>query len=367
MRIAQLAPLIEPVPPTLYGGTERVVSTLTEALVERGHEVTLFASGDSQTSATLVSVTPEALRLAGITNALPASLLSLRMAFERAAEFDIIHSHLDLVPVPFGRFVPTPVVHTLHGRLDLPEIQPLFEYCTDAHLVAISENQRRLVPEWGWVGTVYNGINVDHYTFHPHPGDYLAFLGRMTPEKGIEDAIQVAQLAGIPLKIAAKIDPTERVYYDERVAPLLEGQGVEYVGEVTEREKDAFLGQALALVFPIGWPEPFGLVMAEAMATGTPVIAARYGAVPEVIADGETGIICDSVQEMALACQRVGTLDRAACRARVAERFSHTRMADGYEAVYRQLSAAERPGSPPLPGQQRDNERATASAGPEVG
>jgi glycosyltransferase involved in cell wall biosynthesis len=337
VRIAQLAPLIEPVPPVLYGGTERVVAALTEALVDRGHQVTLFASGDSQTRAELVPVVPRALRLAGVTDALPAALLAARLALERADEFDVIHSHLDLVTVPFGRCFPAPVVHTLHGRLDLPEIQPLFAHCTDAHLVAISENQRRLLPDWGWLGTVYNGIDVERYTFHPRSGGYLAFLGRMSPDKGIEDAIAVARLAGLPLRIAAKVDPTEQAYFDGTVRPLLDEPGIEYVGEVPEEQKAAFLGQALALVFPIGWPEPFGLVMAEAMASGTPVIAARYGAVPEVLVDGETGIICDSIQEMALACGRVATLDRVACRARVASTFSHQQMAAGYEAVYQQL------------------------------
>jgi glycosyltransferase involved in cell wall biosynthesis len=219
MRIAQLSPLIEPVPPSLYGGTERVVAALTDALVARGHDVTLFASGDSQTAAELVGVTLQALRLAGVTDALPATLLALRMAFERADEFDVIHSHIDLPAVPMARFVRTPVVHTLHGRLDLPEIQPLFAHCTDARLVSISANQRRLLPEWGWVGTVYNGIDVDHYAFQPQPGEYLAFLGRMSPDKGIEDAIAVARLADLPLKIAAKIDPSERDYFESTVRP----------------------------------------------------------------------------------------------------------------------------------------------------
>jgi len=337
MRIAQIAPLAESVPPALYGGTERIVAALTDALVERGHTVTLFASGDSQTAAHLVPVTPQALRVSGVQDALPATLLALRLAFERAAEFDVLHSHVDFAAVPFARFLPTPVVHTLHGRLDLPEIQPLFAHCTEARLVSISDNQRRLVPDWGWIATVYNGIDLDHYTFHPHPGTYLAFLGRITPDKGVEEAIAVAHLTGLPLKIAAKVDPVDQDYFDATVRPLLAEPLVEYIGEVDESGKDGFLGQALALLFPIGWPEPFGLVMAEAMATGTPVIAARYGAVPEVIVDGQTGVICDSVQEMAIACGRIATLERAACRARVADSFSVARMVEGYEAVYRRV------------------------------
>jgi glycosyltransferase involved in cell wall biosynthesis len=337
MRIAQLAPLAESVPPKRYGGSERVVAALTEELVRRGHEVTLFASGDSQTSASLVPVVPHALRSEGVVNDIPAALLAIRMAFERADAFDVIHSHIDYA-VPFCRFVQTPVLHTFHGRLDLPEIQPLFQHCRDAALVSISDNQRRLLPEWNWLGTVYNGIDLDHYALHPHPGRYLAFLGRISPEKGIEEAIAVARLARLPLKIAAKVDPADQEYFEDRVQPLLSDADVEFIGEVTEDEKGDFLGQALALLFPITWPEPFGLVMVEAMAAGTPVISARFGSVPEIVVDGETGIICDSLQEMALACERVATLDRSACRARVAEAFSVPAMVTGYEALYQQLA-----------------------------
>jgi glycosyltransferase involved in cell wall biosynthesis len=337
MRIAQLAPLVESVPPRQYGGTERVVAALTEELVRRGHDVTLFAAGDSQTAARLVAVTPRALRPAGVRDYGPSITLALAMAFARAHEFDIIHSHLDHPALPYGRLVRTPVVHTLHGRLDLPEIQPLFGHMADAHLVSISNNQRRLVPHWNWVGTVYNGIDLHNFAFYPRPGDYLAFLGRISPEKGIEDAIAVARLAGIPLKIAAKVDPVDEEYYERRVRPLITPPLVEYVGEIGEREKDAFLGGALALLFPVRWPEPFGLAMVEALATGTPVIASRCGSVQEILLDGVTGFLCDSVQEMALACGRVAALDRARCRARVEERFTARHMADGYEAIYRRL------------------------------
>jgi glycosyltransferase involved in cell wall biosynthesis len=337
MRIAQLAPLMESVPPSLYGGTERVVAELTEELVRRGHEVTLFASGDSETSAQLLPIVPEALRLAGIQNAVPYHLTAISQALAQAYNFDVIHSHLDILALPFSRLVRTPMLHTMHGRLDLPEIQPLLAQCRDAALVSISENQRRLLQDCRWVGTVYNGIDLEQYMFHPRPGQYLAFLGRITPEKGIEEAVAVARLAGLPLKVAAKVDPADQDYYENQVRMLFDDPLVEYVGEVTDAEKDAFLGQALALLFPIKWPEPFGLVMAEAMATGTPVITSRFGSVPEVVQDGVTGILCDSVEEMALACERIQNIDRAACRTRVEVRFSMQAMVDGYESIYHQM------------------------------
>ena len=343
MRIAQLAPLAEAVPPSHYGGTERVIATLIDQLVRRGHEVTLFASGDSDTPAALVPVVPRALRQAELTNGVPAALLAATLACERAADFDVIHSHLDLLGLPFGRTTRTPLLHTLHGRLDLPEMQPLLRHYTDAALVAISENQRRLVPDWPWAGTVYNGIDVASYTFHHRPGQYLAFLGRIAPEKGVEDAIAIARRAGMPLKVAAKVDPVDRDYYEAVVRPLMQGPGVEYIGEITEAEKSAFLGPALALLFPVHWPEPFGLVMVEALACGTPVRARRCGSVQEVLEDGVTGFIGDSNEELALACERVAGLDRRACRQRVEAHFSADHMADGYEALYRTLVTAQVP------------------------
>jgi glycosyltransferase involved in cell wall biosynthesis len=339
MRIAQLAPLQESVPPAAYGGTERIVSWLTEELVRRGHDVTLFAAGDSQTRGHLVPVVAQALRAASVPDYLPATMLGLGQAFARADEFDVIHSHVDVPAVPCSLLVRTPVLFTMHGRLDLPWLHTLFDGYPDLNLVSISDNQRRLLPAWHWLGTVYNGIALDEYTAHPRPGSYLAFLGRISPEKGVEDAVAVARLAGLPLKIAAKIDPVDRPYFAERIQPLLRDPLIEYVGEVNQREKDAFLGQALALLFPIRWPEPFGLVMAEALACGTPVIAGRFGSVPEIVEDGRTGFICDSLEEMALAVKRVGELDRNACRAQVEARFSAQRMADGYEALYHQLAA----------------------------
>ena len=338
MRIAQLAPLQESVPPAKYGGTERVVSVLTEELVRRGHAVTLFATGDSTTAARLVPVVPQALRPLGVPDYLPATMLSLGQVFERAAEFDVIHAHVDVPALPFARLVTTPVLLTMHGRLDLAWLRPLFDAYRDANLVSVSDNQRRLLPRWNWLGSVYNGINLPDYNFHARPGVYLAFLGRLAPDKGVEDAIAVARMTGLPLKLAAKIDPIDRAYYEQRIAPLLADPQFTYVGEVDQRTKDAFLGGALALLFPIRWPEPFGLVMAEALATGTPVIAGRFGSVPEVIEDGVTGFICDSVEEMALAVERVGELDRAACRKAALERFSAAQMASGYEALYQRVA-----------------------------
>jgi glycosyltransferase involved in cell wall biosynthesis len=344
MKIAQIAPVQESVPPKGYGGTERVVSWLTEALVRRGHEVTLFATGDSQTAARLVPVVPNALRPAGTPDYLPATMLTLGMVFDRAHEFDVIHSHVDMPAVPYARLVRTPLLFTMHGRLDLPWNRVLYDAYPDINLVSISNNQRRLLPAWNWLGTVYNGIDVNEYTFHPRAGEYLAFLGRISEEKGVEEAIEVSRLAGMPLKIAAKVDPRDREYYEGRILPLLKRSPlVEFIGEVDQREKDVFLGKALALIFPIRWPEPFGLVMVEAMATGTPVIAGRFGSVPEVVDDGVTGFVCDSNEEMALAIERIHELDRAACRRTVEERFSAQRMAGGYEAVYRRLVEGEAP------------------------
>jgi glycosyltransferase involved in cell wall biosynthesis len=337
MRIAQIAPLQESVPPQRYGGTERVVSSLVEELVRRGHDVTLFASGDSSTNATLVPVVPRALRLSGVRDALPAALLALGMVYERAHEFDIIHSHIDYPTLPFARLRATPTVLTCHGRLDLLHVHPIFEYFREGNLVSISDNQRRLLPAWNWVGTVYNGIDLVNFTLRPRPGHYLAFLGRISPEKGIEDAITVAKLAGVPLKIAAKVDPVDEDYYRERIRPLLDHPLIEFVGEISDREKDAFLGQALALIFPVRWPEPFGLVMVEAMATGTPVIAGRFGSVPEVVEDSETGYICDSLEEMVLAIRRLDEIDRTACRRHTERRFSSQRMAEDYVTVYQTL------------------------------
>ena len=346
MRIAQVAPLYEPVPPVLYGGTERIVSFLTEELVRRGHHVTLFASGDSSTSARLVPVTKHAARVeASNRDQLHAAhVRQLGMVFGNAHAFDVIHCHVDFLAFPFSRLVRTPVVHTVHGRLDLPYLEPVFREFRDVPMVSISDAQRAPVAALRprWAGTVYHGLPLGLFPFQRHPGRYLAFLGRIAPEKRPDVAIEVALRAGLPLRIAAKVDPIDREFFEARVKPLLDHPLVEFVGEIDNRQKARFLGDAIALLFPIDWPEPFGLVMIEAMACGTPVIASRCGSVPEVVVPGRTGFIADSVEELVAAVARVHTIDRAECRRHVERRFAVAHMADGYEAVYERLCAPAR-------------------------
>ncbi|MFQ5791640.1 MAG: glycosyltransferase family 4 protein [Acidobacteriota bacterium] len=340
LRIAQVAPLYERVPPPLYGGTERVVSYLTEELVKRGHEVTLFATADSKTAGVLNGVAPQAFRLcASGMEPWAYHVLELAEVFERAAEFDIIHSHVDFLAFPFGRLVHTPTIHTLHGRLDLPFLVPLFAHFRDVPLVSISNHQR--VPLAGlalrWIATVYHGLPLSRYPAGDGRGAYLAFLGRMAPEKRPDLAIKVAKRVGVPLKMAAKVDPADRAYFERDIRPLLDDPLVEFVGEINDAEKPAFLGDALALIFPVDWPEPFGLVMIEALACGTPVIARSCGSVPEIVEDGVTGFLADSVEDMAAAVGRLDRLDRDPCRRSAKARFSVEAMVDRYEAVYRAL------------------------------
>jgi glycosyltransferase involved in cell wall biosynthesis len=343
LRIAQVAPLYERVPPARYGGTERVVATLTEELVRRGHDVTVFASGDSDTPARLIAPTPRALRLdPAVTDDLSPHVIELAQVFQRAAQFDVIHCHVDYLAFPFGRLVRTPTVHTLHGRLDLPFLTPIFRYFNDVPVVSISDAQRAPVRDLGvaWAGTVYHGLPMDRYPYTAGDGRYLAFLGRICPEKGPEMAIEVAKRAGVPLKIAAKVDAADRRYFEEVVRPLLDHPLIEFVGEIVDAEKVRFLGDALALLFPIDWPEPLELVMIEALACGTPVIAREYGSVPEIVVHGRTGFVADTVDELVNAVKRIDILDRAACRAHVETRFTAARMADDYERIYRRLLAA---------------------------
>jgi glycosyltransferase involved in cell wall biosynthesis len=340
MRIAQLAPPFESVPARLYGGTERVVSWLTEELVRRGHEVTLFASGDSRTAARLVPVCRRALRL-DPSRPDPAAVLTIALgeAFARAGEFDLIHAHVDYPAFPFGRLVRTPVVHTMHGRLDLRHIERVFQAFGDVPVVSISDSQREPLARLAvrWMATVHHGLPVDAIPFRPEPGRYLAFIGRISPEKRVDLAIAVARRVGLPLRIAAKVDPSDQAYFERDIRPLLDHPLIEFVGEIGDDEKPAFLGEAIALVFPIDWPEPFGLAMIEALACGTPVVARPFGAVPEVVRDGVTGFTGDSVEELARAVKRIDVIDRARCRREAEERFSVRAMADGYEAVYRRL------------------------------
>lgn len=338
MKVAQVAPLYESVPPSLYGGTERVVWTLTEELVRRGHDVTLFASGDSQTSARLVACCDRALRLAGrIGEAHSATTIQLDTVYSRAEEFDLIHNHIDYAPFPLARLVRTPTVTTLHGRLDLPEVQRLSQHFQDLPLVSVSRAQRRHLPAANWVATVHHGIFLDQYTLRTRRGEYLAFLGRISIEKRLDRAIEIARAVDMPLRVAAKIDPADREYYEHAIEPLLKHPLVEYVGEIDQQGKDEFLGNAYAYLFPIDWPEPFGLTMIEAMATGTPVIAMACGSVAEIVDPGVTGFVCRSLNEMIDAVRRVPEISRQACRGHVEARFSAARMAEDYEAVYARL------------------------------
>jgi len=338
MRIAQVAPLIESVPPKLYGGTERVVAYLTEALIDMGHEVTLFASGDSNTRARLVSTCPRALRLdPAVRDPLPHTLLLIERVRQMADEFDILHFHVDLLHFPTFRGYKHRSVTTLHGRLDLPDLLPFAREFDDMPVVSISDAQRTPLPFMNWVATVPHGLPKDLLTFQPKPEGYLAFLGRISPEKGPERAIRIARRAGLPLKIAAKVDRADQAYYETVVRPMLRQPGIEFLGEIREAEKSEFLGNAVALLFPVDWPEPFGLVMIEAMACGTPVIAFRRGSVPEVLDDGVTGLIVDDEAQAVRAIERAQRLDRRAIRAVFERRFTAERMAADYVSVYRRL------------------------------
>jgi glycosyltransferase involved in cell wall biosynthesis len=342
MRIAQVAPLYESVPPRLYGGTERVVSWLTEELVRRGHEVTLFASGDSTTRARLVATCPRGLRLdVAARDPLMAHVAELGAVADRLHEFDVVHAHIDYPAFLLGRLAGVPFVHTLHGRLDLSGQRETFAAFPHAALVSISDHQRSPLAGLGlnWRATVHHGLPLDAIPVATGSGrgGYLAFLGRISHEKGPVDAIAVAHEVGIPLRIAAKVDPSDREYYEQEVRPLIDGTFVQFVGEVDDEEKWKFLGEARCLLFPIDWPEPFGITLIEAMASGTPVVARPRGAVPEIVVDGETGWLGETVRELADAVRRVDRIDRTRCRAAVAERFSVAAMTDGYERVYRAL------------------------------
>ena len=341
VKIAQIAPLIESVPPRFYGGTERVVSYLTEELVRLGHDVTLFASGNSVTSARLVSCATTALRLdPNVRDPIPYYMLMLDRVRECADDFDILHFHIDQFHFPLFRPLADRTLTTLHGRQDLPDLRPLYFGFNEMPLVSISDSQRRPIPNANFVATVYHGLPLDLHqpTFNPH-GGYLAVLGRISPEKGVGRAIRVAQTLGIPLRIAAKVDRVDEAYFREQIAPLLKDPGVQFIGEINEQEKTDFLGQALALMFLIDWPEPFGLTMIEAMACGTPVLALRHGSVEEVVQNGLTGHIVDNVEEATVTLPQVMALDRRAVRRRFEERFTATRMANDYVRVYNSLLA----------------------------
>jgi glycosyltransferase involved in cell wall biosynthesis len=347
MRIAQVAPLVESVPPKGYGGTERVVSYLTEELVRLGHDVTLFASGDSTTRARLVGSAPRALRLDGkVADALARHICQLEDVFRDPTPFDVIHLHTDYLHFSLSSRQPTPCLTTLHGRLDLPELVEVYRRFPRMPVVSISNAQRAPLPWLAWQGTVYHGLPDDAYAFRARarPEDYLAFLGRISPEKRVDRAIEIARRARRPLRVAAKIDPVDRAYYERSVASLLKSPGVEFLGEIGEADKAEFLGGAAALLFPVDWPEPFGLVVVEAMACGTPVIAYPRGSVPELVEHGVTGFIVRSVRDAERAVARLPQLDRGRIRRRFKERFTASRMARDYLGIYERLVEAGRSG-----------------------
>jgi glycosyltransferase involved in cell wall biosynthesis len=345
MRIAQVAPLTEAVPPKLYGGTERVVAYLTDALVELGHDVTLFASGDSRTKADLHAIWPRALRLdPSVTDYFVPLFMMLELVARRAHEFDVIHAHLDYFGYPMLLRLPTPSLTTLHGRLDLPELPALYGVYDDVPVVSISNSQRFPLPQPNYVATIHHGLPKDLLAKGPGTGGYLGFLGRISPEKAPDAAVRIAAKAGMPLKIAAKVDKVDIAYYKTTIEPLLSQGDVEFVGEIGEHQKSEFLGNAAALLFPIAWREPFGLVMIEAMACGTPVIAYNNGSVPEVLEDGVTGFIVENEQQAVDAVAKIGMLDRDRIRAEFDRRFTAHHMAQNYLKLYARLAKAERTG-----------------------
>jgi len=342
MRIAQIAPLMEAVPPKLYGGTERIVAYLSDELVAQGHEVTLFASGDSVTTAKLEAVWPNALRLdEGIKDPIAPHIMMCEMVARRAEEFDVIHGHIDYLAYPVLRRLGIPFVTTLHGRLDLPELGPLYRVFDDVPVVSISTSQRGPLPHANYVATVHHGLPERLLLPGFGGGHYLAFIGRISPEKGPDAAIRIAAMAGMPLKMAAKVDKVDQAYFTSAVEPLLAHSHVEFIGEIGEKQKPALLGNAAGLLFPIAWREPFGLAMIEAMACGTPVIAFRDGSVPEIIEDGVTGFIVGNEDEAVAAVAKLHTLDRARIRRVFEERFTARRMATDYLHIYRRLIARD--------------------------
>lgn len=338
MKIAQVAPLIESVPPKFYGGTERVVSYLTEELVRQGHEVTLYASGDSHTRARLCPPVSRALRLNPQRgDPLIHHLIMLEEVFRAAADYDVIHFHVDFLHFPLSRRHPYATLTTLHGRLDVPDLELIHSKFREMPLISISDAQRKPLRWANWRSTIHHGLPEDLYELHEKPEGYLAFLGRISPAKRADRAIEIASRCGMPIKIAAKVDEVDKDYFDVCIRPLLDRPGVEYVGEIGEHEKNAFLGGACALLFPIDWPEPFGLVMIEAMACGTPVIAFDCGAVREVMDDGVTGFVVRDIDAAVAAVENIGSIDRCCCRKVFEVRFSARRMASDYLGVYRTL------------------------------
>jgi glycosyltransferase involved in cell wall biosynthesis len=343
VRIAQIAPLFESVPPKLYGGTERVVSYLTEELVRQGHDVTLFASGDSVTQARLVASSPRSLRLASdVVDPLAHQIGQLEDVFRLLSAFDVLHFHTDYLHFPLSTRSSTAHLTTLHGRLDLPDLPPLYRRFPNVPLVSISKAQRQPLPWARWVGNVHHGLPASLLPFNPAAGSYLAFVGRVSPEKRIDRAIEIAQRASLPIRIAAKVDRADREYHEATIAPLLKQEHVDYLGEVADAEKRELLGGARALLYPVDWPEPFGLALIESMSCGTPVVAFRRGAIPEVVDEGVTGFVVDDVEQAVDAVGRAAALSREACRKRFEERFTAERMAGDYLELYRALGGEGR-------------------------
>ena len=344
MRIAQVSSLMEAVPPKLYGGTERIVSFLTEELVEMGHDVTLFASGDSVTSAKLDPCWPQAMRLdADAKDYLAPHIMMVETIARRAADFDIIHLHIDYLGYPILSRVGVPFVTTLHGRLDLPVLPPLYSMFPQVQVVSISDSQRAPLPEANYISTIHHGLPTELLRQGPGDGGYLAFIGRISPEKAPDAAIRIAGEAGWKIKIAAKIDNADKAYFEKEIKHLFDLPHVEYIGEINDGQKSEFLGNAAGLLFPIAWCEPFGLAMIEAMACGTPVIAMRNGSVPEVVDDGVTGFVVETEAEAVAAVGKLSTLDRNQVRRTFETRFSARRMAEDYVDIYRELIADKRP------------------------
>ena len=338
MRIALVAPLYESVPPKFYGGTERVVAILANELVELGHDVTIFASGDSVTTAKLVPITQKSLRLdENCVDQLAPQILMVEKVFEDTSRFDLIHFHIDHVQLPYIRRHTIPALSTFHGRLDIPDLVPLYKEFREIPFSSISNSQREPLPWLNWQGTVYHGLRKDAFQFHPEHRGYLAFLGRISPEKGIENAVEIARRTGLQLKIAAKISDVDKKYFEEQIKHLFDDPFVEYVGEIDETKKDKFIGDAFATLFPIAWPEPFGLVMIESMACGTPVIAFRRGSVSEVMVEGQSGHIVTNVEEAVQAVKKLDSFDRRNCRRVFEERFLSTRMTRDYVKIYKRL------------------------------
>ena len=342
MRIAQIAPLQLAVPPHDYGGTERCISNITEALVELGHDVTLFATGDSQTNARLVPMRDKPIYFDEEVDATALHMAMLRQVYQRASLFDVIHSHLDYLTLPFAASSATPTVVTLHGRLDVRDADTILRAFKDCNYVAISDSQRSQISELNWVSTVHHAIDLRRFPRHDAPGSYLAFVGRLTPEKGPDRAIRIAQRVGIPLKIAAKLDPTQERYFREAIEPQLEDPLIEYLGPLNEREKCDLMGHAMALLMPISWPEPFGMVFIESLACGTPVLTCPHGSVPELLRDGVTGYIRESDDELVEAIGQLERISRAGCREYVRQKFDIRDMALEYVNVYSMVQQRRR-------------------------